>query len=49
MTIDKKIRDEKLQRGTNREKTKRSALSSGKLINLNILQLKKYCLLIKDK
>ena len=49
MTIDNKVRDEKLQRGTNREAAKRSALSSGKLINLNILQLKKYCLLIKDK
>ena len=28
---------------------KLSALSSKKLINMNILQVKKYCLIIKDK
>ena len=31
MTIDDKIRDEKLQYGINRETTKISALSSGKI------------------
>ena len=49
MTIDDKIRDEKLQYDINKEPSKISALSSGKLINMNILQVKKYCLLIKEK
>ena len=44
MTIDDKIRDEKLQYDTNRE----AAKISGKLININILQVKKYYLLIKE-
>ena len=43
------IRDEKLQCEINREAAKISALSSGKLINANILQLKKLCLLINVK
>ena len=48
MTIDDKIRDEKLQYVINREAAKISALSSGK-IDMNILQVTKQCLLIKDK
>ena len=38
MTTDDKIRDEKLQDGTNKEGAKISALYLEKLINLNILQ-----------
>ena len=49
MTIDDKIRDEKLQYNINREAVKKSALSSGKLINMNFLQVKKYYLLIKER
>ena len=48
MTIEDKIRDEK-QYDTNREEAKISALSSGKLINTHILQVKKYYLLMEDK
>ena len=49
MTTDDKIRDEKLQYENNREVAKISALSYQlKLINMNILQVKKYCLLIKE-
>ena len=48
MTIDDKIRGEKLQQDINREAAKKSALSSGK-IDMNILQVTKQCLLIKDK
>ena len=46
MTIDDKIRDEKRQYNINREEAKISTLSSGKIINMNILQVKKYYLLI---
>ena len=46
MTIDDKIRDEKWQYNINREEPKISALSSGKIISKNILQVKKYYLLI---
>ena len=50
MTTDDKIKDENLQYDINREAAKISALSSGKkLINMNILLVKKYCLLKKDK
>ena len=42
-----KIRDEKLQYDINKEAARMSALSSEKLINMNILQAKKYYLLIK--
>ena len=49
MTIDDKIRDEKLKNDINREAAKVSALSSKKLININILQVKKCFLLINDK
>ena len=40
MTINDQIRDEKLQYDINREATKISALSSGKIINMNILLVK---------
>ena len=40
---------EKLQYDINREAAKISALSSEKFINMNVLQVNKYCLLIKDK
>ena len=46
MTNEDKIRGEKLQYDINREAAKTSALSS-KMINMNILQVKKYYLLIK--
>ena len=46
MAIDK-IRDEKVQYDINIEVAEISALSLGKLINMNILQVKKYYLLIK--
>ena len=49
MTIDDKIKDQKLQYDINRKAAKISALLSRKLININILQVKKYCFLIKDK
>ena len=49
MTIDDKIRDEKLQYDINREATEYRLYHLEKLINMNILQVKKYCLLIKDK
>ena len=49
ITIDDKIRDEKSKYDINREAEKISALSSEKLINMNILKVKKCCLLIKDK
>ena len=47
--IDDKIRDEKLQYNINREAAKISALSLEKLINMNILQVNKYYLLIKEE
>ena len=49
MTIDDKIRDEKLQHDINRKAPKKQHYHLEKLINMNILQVKKYCLLIKDK
>ena len=51
MTIDDKIRDEKRQYDIDREAAKKSVLSSGKIniYDIYILQVKKYCLLIKDK
>ena len=49
MIIDDKIRDEKLQYKINREAAKISALSSEKLISLNILQVKKYYPQIKEE
>ena len=47
MTADDKIKDEKLQYDIYREAAKISALSLGKLINMNILQVRKYYHLIK--
>ena len=49
MTIDGQIEDEKLQYDINREAAKVSALSSEKLTSMNILLVKKYCFLIKNK
>ena len=50
MTIDDKIKNEKLQYDITREAAKILALSSGKIeVSMNILQVKKYYLLIKDK
>ena len=50
MTIDEKTRDENLQYDINRDAAKISPLSSGKmLINMNILQVKKVYLLIKEE
>ena len=49
MTIDDKIRYEKEQYDINREAAKLSALSSEKWINMNILQVKKFRLLITGK
>ena len=37
----------KMKHDINREAAKISALSPGKLINMNILEVKKYCHLIK--
>ena len=39
MEIDDQIKEEKLQYDINRESTEISALSPGKLINMNILQM----------
>ena len=47
MTIDDMIRDEKLQYDINREVIKHQLYRQVKLINMNILQTKQYCLLIK--
>ena len=49
MTIDDKIRDEKLQYDINRKAAKISALSTAKLKNMNVLQVKKYRFLIKEE
>ena len=42
MTIDNKFRDEKLQYDINREGAKIPELSYETLVNMNILQAKKY-------
>ena len=42
MTTDDKMTDEKLQYDINRQAAKISALSCGKLINMNIIQANKY-------
>ena len=42
MTINDQIRDKKLQYDINRKAAEISALSSGKLICMNILLVKKY-------
>ena len=41
MTINDKIKDEKIQYNINREAAKISALSSDKIYNMNFLQVKK--------
>ena len=48
MTIDDKIREGKLQYNINREAAKISALLPEKLIDKNILQVKKHYLLIES-
>ena len=47
MTIHDKIRDKKFQYSNNRQVAKILALSSEKLTNMNILQVRKYYILIK--
>ena len=47
MTIDDKIKDEKLQHDISREAAKYQHYHQVKLINKNILQVKKYYHLIK--
>ena len=49
MTINDQVRDEKLPYGINREAAKISALSYVTLINMNILLVKIYYHLIKNK
>ena len=49
MTTNDNIRHKKLQCDINREASKLSALASGKMINMNILQVKKYYLLTKKR
>ena len=47
MTIDDKIKDEKIKYDINREAAKISALSSGKIDKYEYLKVKKYYRLIK--
>ena len=47
MTTDDKIMDEKIQYNIKREAAKISTLSSGKIDNMNFLQVNKYYHLIK--
>ena len=49
MRIDDKIKDEKLQYDINRETAKYQRYHLEKLINMNILKVKKYCHLIKTE
>ena len=49
MVIDDQIKDEKFQYDINREAAKILTSLSGKLINMNIFQVKKYYLIIKNK
>ena len=49
MTIDDKIKNENLQYDINREAAKYQHYHQVELINMNILQAKKYCHLIKVK
>ena len=49
MTTNDPIEDEKLQYDINREAPKISALSSDKINNMNMLLVKKYYHLIKNK
>ena len=47
MTIDDKIKDEKLQHDIKEKEQKYQHYHQVKFINMNILQVKKYCHLIK--
>ena len=49
MTIDDQIKDEKLQYDINGETAEISSYHQAKLIKMNILQVKRYYLLIKNK
>ena len=49
MKNNDKIRDEKLHYDIDSDAAKLSALSSGKFININMLLVKKYYFLIKNK
>ena len=49
MTIDDRFGNEKLKYNINRKAAKISALPSKKMINMNLLYVKKYYLLIKEK
>ena len=49
MTIDDKIREEKLLYDIKREAAEISVLRSGKFDEYEYLQVNKYCLLIKDE
>ena len=48
MGTDNKVRDQNLQHNINREAVKLSALSSSKIDKQNILQAKKYLLIILE-
>ena len=48
MSVDDKIRNEKLQYDINRQAAKYQHYHQEKLININILQVKKYYLVIKN-
>ena len=49
MTIDDQIRDERLQYDINREAAKYQSDDHVKLMSIDILQVKKYYLLIKNE
>ena len=49
MTTDDKIRGEKLEYDVNREAANISIIIRKKMINMNLLQVRKYYLLIKEK
>ena len=49
MTMEDQIRDEKVQYNINREAAKYQLYHQAKLINMNTLQVKKYCPQINSK
>ena len=49
MITDDKIRDQKLENDINIEEQKYQHYHPGKLINMNILQVKKYYILIRKE
>ena len=49
MATDDKIRGEKLEYDVNREAANISIIIRKKMINMNLLQVRKYYLLIKEK